>query len=550
MNSSRAGRPSDARRKALNDELSVPSVSNFFPLDNYYQAADKVYHGFQMCMHKKALDDAYIYGKRYCKFVLEAIPEHNYYAAVRYKAHKDQHLRQVNQVVAQLEQVATDMDKDERQKQRQFDLKAQQEKQERARIELERYQELQQRAQRQMQVKKMAVAKPLYVNLEESALSKLELLRKPSTSPAAYDAGLRRDPSGEEPKGEPSTRYRLTWDDEDSSEEAQPLPPPMLPPPGDRASPTTTNGPPSYNQALHRSSRHFLGPSKVHPAPNGASAMQYTPPTAPMEPPSVPQQQKEQNKPIRKKRMPMKQLQQKYVQDYVRYQRNGRIQIMPIETYQGRTLESTNGCTVISALVAARHLNHSSSSSISDQQVVQVIDRECGPILREIRSKLGLGGSALIIPSDVHDHLVDAKILQQKHFVGAAGGDIMDPKHFGEFIKLISAGEDGKAPWSQKAAATLFFREHVISIVKSPVSPSQTFYDLVDSLPAFSQDGRGTASRTRCKDVESLQVLLRWYTSRKFSDANCSHIDRSPWDDSMADFDPRVFQGFVWAAKA
>jgi hypothetical protein len=172
-------------------------------------------------------------------------------------------------------------------------------------------------------------------------------------------------------------------------------------------------------------------------------------------------------------------------------------------------------------------------------------------LLREIRSKLGLDGHALIIPSDVHDHLVDKKILKQEEFVGAAGGNVMDPDHMGEFLKLLSVGEDGKAV-ARKGAATFFFREHVICIVKSaPMvngrnSPT-SYYELVDSLPGLSSDGRSKATRTRCKDLDALQVLMRFYTSRKFSDSNCSYIDRNAWDDSMADFDPRVFQGFVWA---
>jgi hypothetical protein len=209
-----------------------------------------------------------------------------------------------------------------------------------------------------------------------------------------------------------------------------------------------------------------------------------------------------------------------------------------------RVASWNRGCSVISALVAAFHLV--SHGGITKSQVVEIIDRECGPSLSEIRNKLRLGEGASLIPSDVHYHLVDHKVLHQKHFEGVAGGNIMDPDKFGEFIKLISVGDDGKAPWSRKAAATLFFREHVISIVKFPVGPNQVFYDLVESLP---RGDHNQASRTRCKDIQSLEVLLRWYTTRKFSDDNCAHIDDNPWDDNMADMDPRVFEGFVWAAK-
>ena len=238
----------------------------------------------------------------------------------------------------------------------------------------------------------------------------------------------------------------------------------------------------------------------------------------------------------------MRQLQEQYKEEYMKHEQMWKIVVSSLSTYQGRIGASTNGCTVISALVAANHL--ASHSGITDSQIAEVIDRQCGPILQEIRGKLGLDERALIIPSDVHDHLVDCKILKQKDFIGAAGGNIMEPDHIGEFIKLLSVGEDGKGA-SRKAAATLFFQEHVVSIVKCPVGQNQSFYDLVDSIPNMSNGGMAT--HTRCSDVESLEVLLRWYASRKFSDSHCSYIDQNAWDDNSADFDPRVFQGFVWA---
>merc|ERR1712176_837650 len=75
------------------------------------------------------------------------------------------------------------------------------------------------------------------------------------------------------------------------------------------------------------------------------------------------------------------------------------------------------------------------------------------------------------------------------------------------------------------------------------------YYDLVDSLANVTNTyGRTCGSRTRCTSMKSLMTLLQWYTSKKFSESHCTHIDRHPWDDMTADFDPRVFQGFVWAS--
>jgi len=47
--------------------------------------------------------------------------------------------------------------------------------------------------------------------------------------------------------------------------------------------------------------------------------------------------------------------------------------------------------------------------------------------------------------------------------------------------------------------------------------------------------------------LDALKIQMEWYTSHKFSDSNCSYIEKNKWNDSMADFDPRVFQAFVWA---
>jgi hypothetical protein len=259
------------------------------------------------------------------------------------------------------------------------------------------------------------------------------------------------------------------------------------------------------------------------------------------ETPSTVQQQQQPVRPVKPvERIPIRKLRDAFASDYRRAQQEGQIEIRAIDTYQGRLRQSTNGCTVISPLVVAHHLRNS-AGGVLDSEIVDVIDNECGPLLREIRSKLGLEGDSLIIPSDVHDHLVDRKILQQNKFYGATGGNILDREHLWEFLKLLQADDKGAY---HKAGACLFFHEHVVSLVKMPVGRGKVVYDLVDSMPSSNYGGRAT--RTRCRDVATLEVLLRWYSTRKFSESECSYIDRNDWDENMADFDPRVFQSFVW----
>jgi hypothetical protein len=251
------------------------------------------------------------------------------------------------------------------------------------------------------------------------------------------------------------------------------------------------------------------------------------------------QPSRQQPKFKKQKKVPVHHLQEQAPHRYYELQQDGRIEIRPVDTYQGRYSQSTNGCTVISPLVVARHLRTSNGVILPDHEIKDVIDKECGPLLREIRGKLGLENYSLIIPSDVHDHLVDKKILKQEYFVGAMGGNIISDEHVCELLKLIEE--------RTKAGAVLFFREHVISIIKVPVGNGRHFYDFVDSMPGITGKGnRPCASRTRCKDIEALAALLNWYATKKFSDSNCAYIDRNDWNDNMADLDPRVFQAFVW----
>ena len=85
-----------------------------------------------------------------------------------------------------------------------------------------------------------------------------------------------------------------------------------------------------------------------------------------------------------------------------------------LNTFQGKHSEtsekdSTNGCTVIAAMIVSTHLSQPTFSPISNSTIESVIDIDAPPILRKVRIKLGLKGDALIVPSDVNDFLVEKK---------------------------------------------------------------------------------------------------------------------------------------------
>lgn len=55
------------------------------------------------------------------------------------------------------------------------------------------------------------------------------------------------------------------------------------------------------------------------------------------------------------------------------------------------------------------------------------------------------------------------------------------------------------------------------------------------------------AVRIRCIDLHSLRTALKWFTTSRFSDSDLDYIRSYEWDDMKSDFDPRVFQAFVWS---
>lgn len=512
------GRPSAARRKFLRDSDegsgTIPTVSSFFPLEKYFDASDKLLASFEDAFSRRDLDDAFVYGMRYSTFCVEQLVKHDYYKAKKFAQRKAATNRQVLAVVGKLEKIADWMDEEELEKARVREAK-------RKEAEARRFAEFQRRIEDQ-KLSAPGSGSASATSVEESAFAKLQRLsvNNNGVTKNSVDA-----PSSAEMLPVPMDPPSGLLESSDS------LPPPMLPPPQD------DEGPPSY-EALEGKRLAYFGP--------GSASQDDQSINAPL--PSYDQLVKsgKAKPPAKPRPKSIRALKDQAAKNYVKYQQKGLIQVSGLGTHQGRYSASTNGCTVISALSAAQHLER--HGGVTDQDINRIIDKDCGPLLREIRSKLGLHGSSLIIPSDVHDHLVDRKILFQHKFVGAAGGNIIDPEHIGSLIEMLRGDEKSKT-CHLKASATLFFHEHVVSIVKFPTSPTEAVYDLIDSMPNLrTSSGQGVGTRTRCHSLEMLQELLTWYATSKFSTSNLKYIEQHPkWDDMMADFDPRVFQAFVWA---
>lgn len=528
-------RPGYDRREQLRDAGDgVPTVSNFFPIERYYDASDKVLESFTAAFEGRQLDNAYVYGRRYCNFYVNGITKHDYYLSKNSERRRNQANKRVDDVLNKLELVKEWMDAEEleREKKRKALIQRQKEEREKRQRELDqkRIDELQKRILQQKKTPSHGTS----ANLEESALAKLQRLshgkdvQPPPQRHPVQDGSIRQNNVKIHSNGRPAEPDgQLLSQIHIGPAPSIALPPPMLPPSesGDE------NSPPSYNSIIKQSS--YFGPS-MNKSSTTTSVQGRTNHSAPSYD-AVVSQRKERPQ----KKLPIRKQIEYAVAKHRKYRQEGKIQVSPLRTYQGRVNGSTNGCTVISACVVSKHME--THGGVSDGQIQSVIDSECVPLLRAIRRKLGLGGASLIIPSDVHDYLVDHKLLFQHKFAGVAGGDITNPTHLGELINLLR-GEQGKTS-HLKAGATLFFREHVISIVKFPKSATEAIYDMVDSMPTCQ--GRG--SRTRCHSLEALMVHLEFYCTGKFSDSNLKYIQQNRWDDVMADFDPRVFQSFVWA---
>lgn len=567
------GEPSKQRRTLLKKQEQPPiTLSNLTPITRYYIAANKVLEQFKVHCAAHEFDEAYIIGRRFALFSTVSLPQHDYYMSPKPElvALRQQNVKDSQWVTTGVERIVSLMDRQELEKQKQQKIKEEQQ-------QLEWEESMRQRldaVESKLDAKEEALeaaSKKKNDGIELDMVSKLEQLNafyakdendNTTTTPSAPT--LYEDNDSLPPPIVPPLIGEL------------PLPPPIVPPLiGQSTQDLKSNGatplfeqPPAYSDIFLESLRTST-PSSV--SPEELAELERLPSTSSVVA-SAPK--KKQSKPKPTQRISIRVLIRNYERQMQSLQQSKQIEVLKLGTYQGRLsssnpkYDSTNGCAVISPLVVATHiypqhiqhnkktLQRSTSYSkygISNSDINEIIDKRAPPVLQTVRAKLGLNRHALIIPSDVHDFLVDEHILPQDLFVGVCGGDIMDKSHVNKLITMLVNGkeDDTKSKSTtcrhKKVGAALFFREHVISILKIPLGNGACYYDLIDSLPCHKTGGM--ASRTRCKDLASFEVLLSCYASSKFSESNCGFIDGNEYNEWMADFDPRTFQGFVWCEQ-
>ncbi len=99
-------------------------------------------------------------------------------------------------------------------------------------------------------------------------------------------------------------------------------------------------------------------------------------------------------------------LQEESAAAYSQAQSCGAIMVIPLSTNQGRVHGSINGCVGIATLVVACHLrNLTSTSGITDNEIANIIDKDCVPILAATRLKHNRSIYDLLEPAEMIDVL-------------------------------------------------------------------------------------------------------------------------------------------------
>eukprot|EP00577_Skeletonema_sp_RCC1716_P013408 CAMPEP_0113438008 /NCGR_PEP_ID=MMETSP0013_2-20120614/37725_1 /TAXON_ID=2843 ORGANISM="Skeletonema costatum, Strain 1716" /NCGR_SAMPLE_ID=MMETSP0013_2 /ASSEMBLY_ACC=CAM_ASM_000158 /LENGTH=389 /DNA_ID=CAMNT_0000328711 /DNA_START=1 /DNA_END=1170 /DNA_ORIENTATION=+ /assembly_acc=CAM_ASM_000158 len=247
-----------------------------------------------------------------------------------------------------------------------------------------------------------------------------------------------------------------------------------------------------------------------------------------------------------------------YREKYESLRENGSIHVRFLDTYQGRIAESTNGCTVVAPLMCINYFTSDrtdAKNGIADEMINQVIDVHTV-------SKLGLPPDSFIVPSDVHDYLIDTGLLSTSQFVGVCGGSILDDDHIEQFkstLLLLNDERERNRLRGKRLGATFFFAGHVIAfhlinhegchhieLIDSlpnhetwkigQASPDVSCYDdrdpsetssrcsdnyyeeIWERSERFDYEQNRNAVRVRCLDVRHMDTLIRHYALAKFSD--------------------------------
>lgn len=454
------GEPSKSRRELLklhNETTSPIPLSNLTPIAKYYTAASKVLAQFKLHLSRHELDDAYIIGRRFATFSTVSLPAHDYYGSPRYVKERVQNAKDAEWVLKGLERIVEVMDREEWQRRCEEEERR---KEEQVRKQREWEQRMKQRLV-ETSVTDLNLQKDennaaaLLLDTVDSKLNKLNaLFPKNGHGPTITDE------NDDDNNAQDSNVQNLCDNLIDNLQIQDDLPPPIIPPL-------------SFHQGdlplfYSMDATQQLKSNGKTPMFNDDDAQQSPPLYSDLFLDTLKTPSKEEELPTSTsitKTIPIRTLISNSREQFNSMLSSKRIEIIKLSTYQGRLshtpqYDSTNGCTVISPLIVATHISphHYTTNNpqyklgISNTEIQEIIDKRCVPILQLVRKKLGLNTHALIIPSDVHDYLVDEGILPQDKFVGVCGGNLLDVRHWRVLVDMLLSGKEGGMNMSKVGA--------------------------------------------------------------------------------------------------
>lgn len=220
-----------------------------------------------------------------------------------------------------------------------------------------------------------------------------------------------------------------------------------------------------------------------------------------------------------------------------------------LNTYQGKKAiadkngqlhDSSNGCVVISTLIANEHMV--CETALTNDQIESIIDGTAICWLPQVRHECSADHQGHLEPWSVIHFFQNSE--ENRDFfqdcttkAESVRGNILDDDKLYEFINLMKEDE--------KCAAILYFKHHEISLLQNKDTDGSIFYEVIDSLP----NGRVSATKTTCTDSKSLFIALRYHAYRYLVQHDLDYIESTPWDENnqlLAETDPRIFECFVW----
>ena len=165
--------------------------------------------------------------------------------------------------------------------------------------------------------------------------------------------------------------------------------------------------------------------------------------------------------------------------------------------------ETANGCALLAYMINGSFI----CDNLIDNTAIEVIlDTDCPSIIHDIRRRLGVIDGDYMEIDAIHEHFITERENEyptMKRIGGAIGGNILRSPHIHnacqEFENLQGT-----------VGAALYFHSHYVAIARIEIGNKnggvKYEYDVIDTLP-FNHDG-DNASRTRCKDIASLEIFL------------------------------------------